>query len=113
MHASVCACIAQRAALQVAAPSLRRYVVAAASDVSSPCAHVAALPLSICPLPPQVNASDTRSKSDASATKGVAGKLANAVKELSTNTAVSYDKQGRRQKVGGLAFSGVGPMLAG
>ncbi len=49
----------------------------------------------------QVNASDTRGKSDASVLKGVGGKLANAVKELSTNRAVSYDKEGRRKKVGG------------
>lgn len=31
--------------------------------------------------------------------KGVGGKLANAVKELSTNTAVSVDAQGRRKRV--------------
>lgn len=54
------------------------------------------------PLPPspQVNASDTRGKADASVLKGVGGKLANAVKELSTNTAVSYDARGNRKKVG-------------
>lgn len=40
--------------------------------------------------------------------KGVGGKLANAVKELSTNTAVSYDRQGRRKKVGARAAHGGG-----
>lgn len=49
---------------------------------------------------PQVNASDARGKSDASALKGVGGKLSNAIKEMSTNTAVSYDKKGQRKKVG-------------
>lgn len=49
--------------------------------------------------PPQVNASDARGKADSSALKGVGGKLANAVKEMSTNTAVSYDRQGHRKKV--------------
>lgn len=38
----------------------------------------------------EVNASDTRSKADASVLKGVAGKLSNSIKELSTNTAVSF-----------------------
>lgn len=47
----------------------------------------------------QVNASDSRGKADSSVLKGVAGKLANSVKELSTNRAISYDKQGRRKKV--------------
>jgi replication factor C subunit 1 len=46
-----------------------------------------------------VNASDSRGKADSSVLKGVGGKLANAVKELSTNRAVSYDKQGNRKKV--------------
>lgn len=40
--------------------------------------------------PVEVNASDTRSKADASVLKGVGGKLSNAIKELSTNTAVSF-----------------------
>ena len=53
----------------------------------------------------QVNASDARGKSDASVLKGVGGKLANAVKELTTNRAVSYDKNGKRKKVGGRGFS--------
>ena len=62
-----------------------------------------------CRLPPtphrpctfalQVNASDSRGKSDASVLKGVGGKLANAVKEMSTNTALSVDAQGQRKKV--------------
>lgn len=56
--------------------------------------------------PPQVNASDARGKSDASALKGVGGKLANAIKEMSTNTAVSYDRQGHRKKVGGSCWEG-------
>jgi hypothetical protein len=47
----------------------------------------------------QVNASDARGKADSSVLKGVGGKLANAVKELSTNRAVSYDAQGQRKKV--------------
>jgi hypothetical protein len=37
--------------------------------------------------------------------KGVGGKLTNAVKELTTNRAVSYDKNGKRKKVGGRGFS--------
>ncbi len=53
------------------------------------------------PMRPQVNASDTRGKADAAVVKGVGGKLANAVKELSTNLAISYDAQGRRKKVRG------------
>ena len=53
----------------------------------------------------QVNASDAHGKSDASVLKGVGGKLANAVKELTTNRAVSYDKNGKRKKVGGRGFS--------
>ena len=48
-----------------------------------------------------MNASDTRGKADAAVVKGVGGKLANAVKELSTNRAVSYDVHGRRKKVRG------------
>ena len=47
----------------------------------------------------QVNASDTRGKSDASALKGVAGKLANSIRELTTNTAVSVNKAGHRNRV--------------
>lgn len=61
-----------------------------------------------------MNASDTRGKADASVVKGVGGKLANAVKELSTNLAVSYDQHGRRKKVswrGGWASKVVGGRL--
>ncbi|KAL6776732.1 RFC1 [Auxenochlorella protothecoides x Auxenochlorella symbiontica] len=47
----------------------------------------------------EVNASDTRSKADASALKGVGGKLANAIKELTTNAAVSYSTTGTRDKL--------------
>lgn len=36
----------------------------------------------------EVNASDTRNKADASALKGVGAKLANSIKELSTNAAI-------------------------
>ena len=54
------------------------------------------------PLPPlpaaQVNASDTRGKADASVLKGVGGKLANSIKEMSTNAAISYDAAGKRKK---------------
>lgn len=49
--------------------------------------------------PVEVNASDSRGKADASVLKGVGGKLANAVKELSTNTAISYTKDGQRKKL--------------
>ena len=58
-----------------------------------------------------MNASDARGKSDASALKGVGGKLANAIKEMSTNTAVSYDRQGHRKKVGGSCCKGGGQNL--
>lgn len=40
-------------------------------------------------FPVEVNASDTRGKADASVLKGVGGKLANALKELSTNVSIS------------------------
>lgn len=48
----------------------------------------------------EVNASDTRSKADASAVKGIAGKLANSLKVLSMNTAISFDgkKKGHDSK---------------
>lgn len=49
--------------------------------------------------PIEVNASDARSKADASVLKGVGGKLANSIKELSTNAAVSYDDRCHRKKV--------------
>jgi hypothetical protein len=60
----------------------------------------------------QVNASDARGKSDASVLKGVGGKLANAVKELTTNCAVSYDKNGKRKKVGGGSVCDLVPKAA-
>lgn len=40
--------------------------------------------------PVEVNASDTRSKADASVLKGVAGKVSNSMKELTTNMAMSF-----------------------
>ena len=40
--------------------------------------------------PIEVNASDTRSKSDNKVGKGVAGKLSNMIREMSTNTAISF-----------------------
>lgn len=41
--------------------------------------------------PIEVNASDTRGKADSAAVKGVGGKLANSLKELSTNVSVTKD----------------------
>lgn len=49
--------------------------------------------------PVEVNASDTRSKSDASVAKGIGGKLSNSIRELTTNAAVSYDQAGRRRRL--------------
>lgn len=46
--------------------------------------------------PVEVNASDTRSKSDASVLKGIGGKLSNAIREMSTNS--SLNLQGARNK---------------
>lgn len=60
----------------------------------------------------EVNASDTRSKADASALKGVGGKLANAIKELTTNAAVSYSTTGTRDKVRGRFWGRVGVVEA-
>ena len=40
--------------------------------------------------PIEVNASDTRSKSDSKVGKGVAGKLSNMIREMSTNSAISF-----------------------
>lgn len=39
--------------------------------------------------PIEVNASDTRSKSDASVLKGIGGKLSNAIREMSTNSSLN------------------------
>ena len=49
--------------------------------------------------PVEVNASDARGKADSSVLKGVGGKLANSIKELSTNSAVSYDISGRKRRL--------------
>jgi len=50
--------------------------------------------------PIEVNASDTRSKADASVLKGVAGKVSNSMKELTTNMAMSFTSQAEsRQKL--------------
>ena len=47
----------------------------------------------------EVNASDTRNKSDKSALKGVAGKLSNAIRELATNTAIGVGADGKAKRV--------------
>lgn len=65
------------------------------------------LPTPLRPPAAQVNASDTRGKADSSVVKGVGGKLANAVKELSTNLAISYDARGQRKKVRYIALVGL------
>ena len=49
--------------------------------------------------PVEINASDTRNKADSKITGGMGGKLANAVKEMCTNTAIGTDAQGRRKRV--------------
>ena len=41
-------------------------------------------------VPIEVNASDTRSKSDSSILKGIGGKRSNSVKEMSTNTSLNF-----------------------
>jgi hypothetical protein len=50
-------------------------------------------------LPVEVNASDTRNKSDKSALKGVGGKLSNGIRELATNTAISTGPDGKPARV--------------
>ncbi len=50
-------------------------------------------------LPVEVNASDTRNKADASALKGVAGKLANGLRELTTNKCLTKGTDGRPKRV--------------
>lgn len=50
-------------------------------------------------LPVEVNASDTRNKSDKSALKGVAGKLSNSIRELATNTAIGVGVDGKPKRV--------------
>ena len=53
-----------------------------------------------CGLEPiEVNASDTRSKSDSVVLKGVSGKLSNMVKEMSTNASLSLGSGNRGKKV--------------
>ena len=42
--------------------------------------------------PIEVNASDTRSKSDNKIGKGVGGKLSNMIREMSTNSAISFQR---------------------
>lgn len=49
--------------------------------------------------PVEINASDTRNKADSKITGGMAGKLANAVKEMTTNTAIGTDQRGQRKRV--------------
>lgn len=48
-----------------------------------------------------MNASDTRNKADGQATvkAGIAGKLANSIKELTTNTAIGMGADGRPKRV--------------
>ena len=47
----------------------------------------------------EVNASDTRNKADASALKGVGAKLANSIKELSTNSAIGLGADDKPKRV--------------
>jgi hypothetical protein len=47
----------------------------------------------------EVNASDTRNKSDKSALKGVGGKLSNSIRELATNTAIGVGTDGKPKRV--------------
>ncbi len=47
----------------------------------------------------EVNASDTRNKSDKSALKGIGGKLSNGIRELATNTAISTGPDGKPSRV--------------
>ena len=49
--------------------------------------------------PVEINASDTRNKADSKITGGMGGKLANAVKEMCTNTAIGLDQKGQRKRV--------------
>ncbi len=50
-------------------------------------------------IPVEVNASDTRNKADKSAKGGMAGKLANNIKELANNRALTSGAQGEEKKV--------------
>lgn len=50
-------------------------------------------------LPVEVNASDTRNKSDSNTGAGINGKLANSIKELATNRAIGLGSDGKPKKV--------------
>ncbi|EIE19443.1 RFC1-domain-containing protein, partial [Coccomyxa subellipsoidea C-169] len=50
-------------------------------------------------IPVEVNASDTRNKADKSAKGGMAGKLANNIKELANNRALTSGAQGEEKKL--------------
>lgn len=50
-------------------------------------------------LPVEVNASDTRNKSDAKVKAGIGGKLSNAIRELATNSAIGHGADGRSKRV--------------
>ena len=50
-------------------------------------------------IPVEVNASDTRNKADKSAKGGMAGKLANNIKELANNRALTSGAQGEEKMV--------------
>jgi hypothetical protein len=47
----------------------------------------------------EVNASDTRNKSDAKVKAGIGGKLSNAVRELATNSTIGAGTDGRPKRV--------------
>lgn len=49
--------------------------------------------------PIEVNASDTRSKSDSSILKGIGGKLSNIVREMSTNSSLNLQGRSKGKKV--------------
>ncbi|KAL4547680.1 hypothetical protein Ndes2526B_g06915 [Nannochloris sp. 'desiccata'] len=63
--------------------------------------------------PVEVNASDTRSKADASVLKGVAGKVSNSMKELTTNMAMSFTANPEERKKLVLIMDEVDGMSAG
>lgn len=47
--------------------------------------------------PVEVNASDTRSKSDSDILKGIGGKLSNAVREMSTNASICFQQANKKK----------------
>lgn len=49
--------------------------------------------------PIEVNASDTRSKSDSSVLKGIGGKLSNTIREMSTNASLNLQGSRNKQKL--------------